>query len=69
LEETKVDLGGSSVRLWSATAAVEFSVIEPAGLTLHRSSTRLNHRNGQVEALYAETDTPRIVYRIQAAAE
>ena len=65
-EEAGITMDGNSVRLGFADESVQFSVVLPEGVTLQRSGKQLNHRNGRVEAAFAETTGRRLVYRITA---
>ena len=64
LEETKVQLAGNAVTLTLWDGSIRYEVLEPAGVELKRAGTRLDHRNGQVEAAYADIKGLRAVYRI-----
>lgn len=65
LQATKVQFRGSEVALRLRDGGVRFSILEPEQLPLQPTGTRLDHRNGQVEAAYAEADSLRMRYRIQ----
>jgi hypothetical protein len=65
LEETKVRLEGSELTLSLRDGKVHFELLEPSGVKLVRSGTRLDHRNGRVEAAYSDIPGLRAVYRIR----
>ena len=64
MEETKVDLAGDSVTLSLWDGKIRYRLLEPSGIELKRTGVRLNHRNGEVEALYADIPALRAVYRL-----
>lgn len=64
LEEAKVRLDGNAVTLTLWDGSIRYEVLEPAGVELKRAGTRLDHRNGKVEAAYADINGLRAVYRI-----
>ena len=64
LEETKIEMAGSAVTLSLRDGAVRFEVLEPSGVELHRTGKRLDFRNGEAEAAYADIPGLRAVYRI-----
>ena len=43
---------------------VKFTVMEPENAVLRRSGNKLEHRNGVVEDVFAETPGKRLAYRI-----
>ena len=63
-DKTKVEMNKNAVTLTLAGKSVNFTVLEPKGLKLQRSGKQLKHRNGMVEAVYAETSGRRMIYRI-----
>ncbi len=65
-DRTKVVMDKNAVRLTLAGKSVNFTVMEPKGVTLQRSGKQLKHRNGMVEAAFAEAMGKRLVYRITA---
>jgi len=65
LEETQVKMASNSVRLSLWDGAIRFAVLEPQGTVLKRAGTRLVHRNGMVEAAYADIQGLRALYRIE----
>lgn len=66
LEKTQIQLSGNTLTMSLGGKGVQFTVVEPAGVTLHRSAKELNHRNGIVEPIYADVPGRTAVYRIQA---
>jgi hypothetical protein len=66
--ESRVDIEmtDSFVSLELHGRGVTFSVIEPAGMKLDRTGIQLNHRNGVVEAAFAEFSENRVTYQLQA---
>jgi rhamnogalacturonyl hydrolase YesR len=65
-EETSITMNENSVRMGLAGKSVTFSLFLPEDVTLQRSGRQLNHPNGKVEAVFAETPRRRLVYRITA---
>jgi len=65
-DKTKVVMEKNTVKLSLAGKSVKFTVMGPRGVTLQRSGKQLKHRNGMVEAAFAETTGKRLVYRITA---
>lgn len=66
--ETRVDeeMTDSSISLELNGKGVRFSIIEPMETKLDRSGVQLNHRNGIVEATYAEFSGAKVRYQLQA---
>ncbi len=64
--ETQVEMEQNAVTLTLAGKSVTFEILEPAGATLQRTGKQLKHRNGLVEAVYAESTGKRMRYRISA---
>ncbi|QBG47594.1 hypothetical protein EGM51_09370 [Verrucomicrobia bacterium S94] len=65
-EHSVVEMVENQLSLMLEGKGVTFTVLEPQGLELKRSGVELNHRNGVVEEVYAETSGNRISYRISA---
>lgn len=65
-DKTKVNMDEDKVSLNLAGESVTFTVLEPKGARLKRSGKELDHRNGLVEAAFAEVKGNRVVYRISA---
>lgn len=66
LEKTGVQIEGSSATLRLNGRGVRFEVLEPRNVTLQRSGQVLKHRNGEVEAAFAEFNGTRSVVRLTA---
>ena len=66
--ETRVDveMDDSSISLELHGRGVNFSISEPGEIKLNRSGVQLNHRNGIVEAAYAEFSGTKIKYQLRA---
>lgn len=64
--DVDVDMAESSIFLKLNGKGVSFSIIEPLDMKLNRSGVQLNHRNGVVEAAYAEFSGTKIRYQLQA---
>lgn len=62
--DTEVRIDNHELHLGCGGKGIAFTVMEPKGLTLTRSGMRLKHRNGMMEAVFAETTGKRMVYRI-----
>lgn len=67
LEETRTSLSGNVARLSLRDGALQFSVDQPAGVSLQRAGRRLDFRSGQAEALYADVPGTTVTYSIRAA--
>ena len=61
-----VEMSNSSASLELNGKGVRFSVLEPQESKLSRSGVSLDHRNGIVEAIYAEFAGNKISYQLQA---
>ena len=70
-EQTQIDMDSKSLRLALRKEMykgfVEFVIVEPTKTSLERTRKQLNHRNGMVEAVRAEGEGKRLVYRIRRA--
>jgi len=64
LEKTKVQMEGNTVALKLGSRGVRFTILEPRNAILQRTGKTLVHRNGLVEAAFAEFNGRRAVYRI-----
>jgi hypothetical protein len=64
LEESKVEMSGSSVALSLRDGAIRFMILDPADAQLKRTGVRLDNRNGEVEAAYADIEGLHARYRI-----
>ena len=62
--DTRVRLRRNTLTLDLRGRGMQFTVEEPRGATLQRNPERINHRNGQVEEVFAEVPGSRVVYRI-----
>jgi len=67
--KTDIAMKENAVRLKLAGKGVQFTVLEPQGVTLKRSGEALKHRNGMVEAAIGEIPGKRAVYRITGASD
>ena len=67
--KTDIVMKENSVRLKLAGKGVQFSVLEPQGVTLKRVGEQLKHRNGIVEAAVGEIPGKRVVYRLTSASD
>ncbi len=65
-DKTKVVMAKDTVQLSLADKSVNFTVIEPKGVTLQRTGKQLSHRNGMVDTAFADATGRRLVYRITA---
>ena len=66
LQKTQIQMHASTLELSLDGKGLRFEVLEPAGVTLQRSSKELDHRNGIVEPVYADIPGQTVAYRIQA---
>ncbi|MCX6375724.1 MAG: hypothetical protein NTU88_06785, partial [Armatimonadetes bacterium] len=64
LEESKVEMSGSSVMLSLRDGAIRFAILDPSDAQLKRTGVRLSNRNGEVEAAYADIEGLHARYRI-----
>ena len=64
LEEAKVELDKNSVTLTQWDGSIRCELLKPSGSELKRTGVRLDHRNGQVEAVYADIKGLKAVYQI-----
>lgn len=65
-DETQTTVDRNTATLKLAGRCVRFAIQEPTDALLQRPGVKLNHRNGIVEDIFAETPGKRMVYRITA---
>ena len=54
LEETRVQVDANTARLTLRDGSIRFTLDQPRGVAFRRTGLRLDSRNGQAEALYAD---------------
>lgn len=68
-EKTQVLINGSSVKLTLRGASICFTLLSPSDVELKRTGKCINHRNGEVEAVYGDIQGKRCRYQLTSSQE